>query len=177
MSASHPRYLWWNGKRVAWEGATVHVTQLGWATVPAIFEGIMSYWNDAEEELFVFRLDAHLQRFLRSQKMMRMARDYSVAQLTEAIADLLRANECRQDTYVYPLAFLGTWVSLALFIRAYKLHRSGSAEEKGDPPPPPLPGRDEEQLGEAHKSVINPFAVKAGDDSKDRAQGKRQRSR
>ena len=107
MSASHPRYLWWNGKRVAWEGATVHVTQLGWATVPAIFEGIMSYWNDAEEELFVFRLDAHLQRFLRSQKMMRMARDYSVAQLTEVIADLLRANECRQDTYVYPLAFLG----------------------------------------------------------------------
>jgi len=85
VSASHPRYLWWNGKRVAWEGATVHVTQLGWATVPAIFEGIMSYWNDAEEELFVFRLDAHLQRFLRSQKMMRMARDYSVAQLTEVL--------------------------------------------------------------------------------------------
>src|SRR5947209_4425033 len=43
----------------------------------------------------------------------------------------------------FPLAFLGTWVSLALFIRAYKLHRSGSAEEKGDPPPPPVSSRDE----------------------------------
>ena len=43
----------------------------------------------------------------------------------------------------FPLAFVGTWVSLALFIRAYKLHKSGGEEGKGDPPPPPAPGRDE----------------------------------
>jgi cardiolipin synthase len=45
----------------------------------------------------------------------------------------------------YPLAFVGTWVALALFIRAYKLHRGArdaAAKEKereqehGDPPPP-----------------------------------------
>jgi cardiolipin synthase len=45
----------------------------------------------------------------------------------------------------YPLAFVGTWVSLALFIRAYKLKKGASAaagKAKGDPPPPPAPGRD-----------------------------------
>jgi cardiolipin synthase len=53
----------------------------------------------------------------------------------------------------YPLAFIGTWVSLALFMRAYKLHRRARAEsekerekekarERGDPPPPPAPGRE-----------------------------------
>jgi cardiolipin synthase len=47
----------------------------------------------------------------------------------------------------YPLAFFGTWVALALFIRAYKLHQSGDpdergGEEKGDPPPPPAPARE-----------------------------------
>ena len=51
----------------------------------------------------------------------------------------------------YPLAFVGTWVALALFIRAYKLHKRARAasgkgkdneKERGDPPPPPAPGRD-----------------------------------
>lgn len=107
MTAAHPRYLWWNGRRTPWEEATVHVTALGWSSVAAIFEGIMAYWNDDEEELYVFRLDAHLSRFLRSQKMMRMAWDYTAEALAGAITDLLRANECRQDTYIFPLAFLG----------------------------------------------------------------------
>jgi cardiolipin synthase len=45
----------------------------------------------------------------------------------------------------YPLAFIGTWVALALFIRAYKLRRGEGAaagKAKGDPPPPPAPGRE-----------------------------------
>ena len=49
----------------------------------------------------------------------------------------------------YPLAFIGTWVALALFIRAYKLHKSARAEskrekerERVDPPPPPALGRE-----------------------------------
>jgi cardiolipin synthase len=46
----------------------------------------------------------------------------------------------------YPLAFFGTWIALALFIRAYKLHKGGSEKkelEKGaPPPPPPAPARE-----------------------------------
>jgi cardiolipin synthase len=42
----------------------------------------------------------------------------------------------------FPLAFLGTWVALALFMRAYKLHRGGVAE-KDDQPPLPAARRDE----------------------------------
>lgn len=45
----------------------------------------------------------------------------------------------------YPLAFIGTWVALALFIRAYKLRKGQSVKrekECGDPPPPPAPGRE-----------------------------------
>lgn len=88
-----------------WEEATVHVSQMHWVAVSAIFEGIMSYWNADAEELFIFRLDAHLERFLRSQKMMRMRRDYSIEQLTDAITTLLRDNECRSDTYIFPYAY------------------------------------------------------------------------
>jgi branched-chain amino acid aminotransferase len=103
--AAHPQYLWWDGKMVPWQDATVHVTQMHWSAVSAIFEGIMAYWNDDKEELFVFRLDEHLERLLRSQKMMRMRRDYTVAQLTDAITELLRTNDHRSDTYVFPYAY------------------------------------------------------------------------
>ena len=54
--AQHPAYLWWNGERRRWEDATIHVTELGWSTVGAVFEGIRAYWNDEEGELYVFRL-------------------------------------------------------------------------------------------------------------------------
>lgn len=105
IDAAQPRFLWWDGQLVPWQEATVHITQMHWSAVSAIFEGIMAYWNEEEEELFVFRLDSHLQRFLRSQKLMRMRPDYSVQQLMEAIAGLLRANEHRSDTYVFPYAY------------------------------------------------------------------------
>jgi len=43
----------------------------------------------------------------------------------------------------YPLAFFGTWIALALFIRAYKLHRGAGAQgEKCEQPPPPAPERE-----------------------------------
>jgi cardiolipin synthase len=45
----------------------------------------------------------------------------------------------------YPLAFIGTWVALSLFIRAYKLHKGQTVaqeKERGEPPPPPAPARE-----------------------------------
>jgi cardiolipin synthase len=45
----------------------------------------------------------------------------------------------------YPLAFIGTWVALALFVRAYKLRKGAGvarARECGEPPPPPAPARE-----------------------------------
>ena len=52
----HPAYLWWNGEQRRWADATVHVTDLGWSTVGAVFEGIRGYWDEQSGELYVFRL-------------------------------------------------------------------------------------------------------------------------
>jgi cardiolipin synthase len=43
----------------------------------------------------------------------------------------------------FPLAFIGTWVAIALFIRALKLRKGAAAEEKDDAPPAPAPAREE----------------------------------
>ncbi|RIK41275.1 MAG: branched-chain amino acid transaminase [Chloroflexi bacterium] len=90
-----------------WEDATVHVTALGWSTVGAIFEGIRAYWNPDHQELYIFRLDEHMERFERSMKLMRLPVTYSMDELKRAIVDLLRANDSREDTYIRPLAYRG----------------------------------------------------------------------
>lgn len=100
-----PAFLWWNGKLVPWEQATVHLASTFWSGVTAIFEGIMSYWNEEHGELYVWQLDAHLQRLLRSQKLMRQASPYSVAQLTEGVLELIRALKAREDTYIFPYCY------------------------------------------------------------------------
>jgi branched-chain amino acid aminotransferase len=103
--SGHPAYLWWNGERRRWEDATIHVTELGWSTVGAVFEGIRGYWNEEAGELAIFRLREHLERLERSMKLVRLTLAYSLDELTEAILDLLRANEVREDTYIRPLAY------------------------------------------------------------------------
>ena len=105
--AEHPKHLWWNGKQTKWEDATVHVTQIGWSSVAAVFEGIRGYWNDEKEELFIFRLTDHMDRFMRSMKLMRMEPQWSRDELIEACITLARDNECERDTYIRPLAFFG----------------------------------------------------------------------
>ena len=105
MGEAHPTYLWWNGERRRWEDATVHVTDLGWSTVGAVFEGIRAYRDEQAQQLHVFRLEEHLERLARSAKLVRLPLTYSPADLTEAIVDLLRANETQEDTYIRPLVY------------------------------------------------------------------------
>lgn len=105
MTASHPTYLWWNGRQMPWEEATVHVTDLAWSTVGAVFEGIRGYWNEEQQELYVFRLREHMERLIDSMRLVRLPLDYSADELIEASLTLLRDNETREDTYIRPLAY------------------------------------------------------------------------
>jgi branched-chain amino acid aminotransferase len=106
VAGQHPTYLWLDGEQVRWEEATVHVSELGWSTVGGVFEGIKAYWSEAAGELYVFRLREHLERLHRSMRLVRLPAHQTVQELTEAITRLLRDNEVREDTYIFPMAFL-----------------------------------------------------------------------
>ncbi len=106
-SQGHPKYLWRSGDTVEWDKATVHVSMLGWSAISAVFEGLRAYWNADREQLYVFHLAAHLKRLFQSMKIMRMTSPYSREELAQAIISLLRANGCRSDTYIQPLAYFG----------------------------------------------------------------------
>jgi len=98
-------FLWRNGSLVPWEDATIHVNAVGHASVAAIFEGIKAYWNDEDEELYVFRLTDHLRRLLASVRMVRYGFDYTLDDLQSAVFALLRKNNYRQDVYIRPYVF------------------------------------------------------------------------
>ena len=104
QATTHPEYLWWNGERRPWDECTIHVTELGWSTIGAVFEGIRAYTGD-DDELYIFRLREHLERLERSMRLVRFKLEYDLDELTDATVDLLRVNDIREDTYIRPLAY------------------------------------------------------------------------
>ena len=105
QAPTSPKYLWHNGKLLPWETATVHITNIGWTAISAVFEGIRAYWNEVEQELYIFRLEEHLRRLDNSMKIMRMIPPFSRQELKQAIIELLRGNELKEDSYIQPLAY------------------------------------------------------------------------
>ena len=107
VTGSDPSYVWMSGELVAWDDAQVHASTLGWSAISMVFEGIRGYWNAEEEQLNIFHLDLHIERLLRSMKVMRMTSPWPVDELKRAIVGLVQANEFRDDIYVQPLAYFG----------------------------------------------------------------------
>ena len=107
VTGADPKYVWMSGERVAWDDAVVHASTLGWSAISMVFEGIRGYWNAEEEQLNIFHLELHIERLLRSMKIMRMTSPWSVAELKRAIVELVQANQFRDDIYVQPLAYFG----------------------------------------------------------------------
>ena len=103
--ADHPQFVWVDGKLTPWNEATVHITQLGTSTVSLVFEGIRAYWNDTTRKLFIFRLDAHLERFAQSIRLIRMKQTIANEEIRQGVIDLLRANKYAGDVYVRPFAY------------------------------------------------------------------------
>ena len=100
-----PRFVWWQGGLVPWDEATIHVSDLGWSAVGAVFEGIRAYWNEEHHELYVFRLGEHVDRLLRSARAVRLPIAYTAEQVGGLTLELLRANEIQEDTYIFPIAY------------------------------------------------------------------------
>lgn len=99
------KLIWWNGELTPESQALMPVTHLGWSGVEGVFEGMRGYWNPAQEELYIFRLEAHMARMMRSMKLMELHCPWTQAELMAACVATLRANDCREDVYLQPLAY------------------------------------------------------------------------
>src|SRR5947209_4156022 len=70
-----------------------------------VFEGIRGYWNDETEEIYLFRVREHYERFLKNTRMLFFDIPYSADELTEITLKLVRKQSFREDVYVRPLAY------------------------------------------------------------------------
>jgi branched-chain amino acid aminotransferase len=100
-----PNYAFFRGKIVPYSEAKIGVLAHALNYGTAAFGGLRGYWNDEEEQLFVFRPHDHFRRFLQSAKLLCMEFPYSEEDLTNHLMDLLRTEGYRLDCYVRPLAF------------------------------------------------------------------------
>ena len=96
--------IWLDGKLVDWNDAQIHVLTHGLHYGYSVFEGIRCH--DTPRGPAVFRLKEHLERFLNSAKVYRMAIPYDLPTLTRASVELVRANGI-PTAYLRPIAFSG----------------------------------------------------------------------
>ena len=99
------RFIWHNGSFVPWQEAKVHVMTNALHYGTGVFEGIRAYWNS--KQLYIFRLQDHINRFFNSIKIYNFGIDFSKEQISEGIKETLRKNELRTDVYIRPLAIKG----------------------------------------------------------------------
>lgn len=96
--------IWMDGKLVPWEDAKIHVLTHGLHYGMAVFEGIRAFHTP--KGTAIFRLDAHLERFMNSAKIYRMELGYSLKEIAKACVELVRNNPAK-ECYIRPIAFTG----------------------------------------------------------------------
>ncbi|MCB0200693.1 MAG: branched-chain amino acid transaminase [Caldilineae bacterium] len=99
------KYAFFEGQIVPIEQAQVSVMTHALHYGTACFGGIRAYWNDEAEQLYVFRIEDHIERFLTSARLLLMNVAHSPEKLRATVLDLLRCEGFRADTYVRPLAY------------------------------------------------------------------------
>ena len=99
------QYIWFNGKLVPWEKATVHVLSHALHYGSSVFEGLRAY--ETHRGVAIFRLRDHSRRLLDSAKIYRMSMPFTVGQIDDACRAVIAANGLAKGAYIRPVAFRG----------------------------------------------------------------------
>ncbi len=97
--------LWLDGKMLDWKDGTTHVLTHTLHYGVGVFEGIRCY-KTTDGKSAVFRLPEHVRRLRHSAHAVFLKVPYSDEQISQAILDVLAANELA-EAYIRPLVFLG----------------------------------------------------------------------
>jgi branched-chain amino acid aminotransferase len=94
-----------DGRFVDDEQATISVRSRALNYGLGCFGGIRGYLADDGEEVFVFRLDAHVERLAESAKILCLRLPADVPAICDLLVDLIRRNEVHYDVYVRPMVY------------------------------------------------------------------------
>ena len=99
------QFIWFNGKLVPWEKATVHVLAHALHYGSSVFEGVRAY--ETPRGVAIFRLRDHTRRLFDSAKIYRITMPFSPEQINDACHQVIAANALKRGAYIRPIAFRG----------------------------------------------------------------------
>ncbi len=102
---SDTNFVFLNGDYNPYEETKLPVRTHAFLYGTSIFEGIRGYWNEEENQLYVFRMKEHFERLHRSSKIMIMDPKYSIKEMCEITKKLLKMNAHKTDTYIRPTLY------------------------------------------------------------------------
>jgi len=101
-----PSFAYFEGKIVPIEDAKISIMTHAFNYGTAAFGGVRAYWNDADQELYIFRPLDHFKRLLDSAKLLLMDLPYTPQSMLDILLNLLRKENYRnQDIYIRPLVY------------------------------------------------------------------------
>ena len=108
------RRIWFKGEILNVNDAKINVLAPTSQFGLNVFEGIPCYWNENEQQLYAFRLAEHYQRLVKSARLLQIDCPYSTDDLTNALIDVIKANEYTENLSVRQTLFVdgfGSWGS------------------------------------------------------------------
>jgi branched-chain amino acid aminotransferase len=104
MSDNLKMYI--NGRIVAYEDCKIHAFANVVKYGTGLFEGIRGYWNEKDEQLYIFKLDEHIERLMFGMKALQFEHSLTKKELADSIIEVSRANNIRANTHYRILAFI-----------------------------------------------------------------------
>jgi branched-chain amino acid aminotransferase len=99
------QYIWFNGKLIPWEKATVHVLSHALHYGSSVFEGVRAYQTNTG--VAIFRLIDHTKRLFDSAKIYRINIPYTHDQINDACREVVSMNGLTRGAYIRPIVFKG----------------------------------------------------------------------
>lgn len=100
-------YVFYNGKIVEEREVNISIRSKIVNYGLGCFEGIRAYWDEEGQQLYGFKLKEHYERLLQSCKALYIDIPYTVSELCDYTAELLRKNNFKTTVYIRPLAYKG----------------------------------------------------------------------
>jgi branched-chain amino acid aminotransferase len=105
MPINAAKHIWYNGRLVLWEKATVHVLAHALHYGSTVFEGERAYATP--QGPVIFRLRDHTRRLFDSAKIYRIDIPYTPDEINAACKEVIVANGLTKGAYLRPFAFRG----------------------------------------------------------------------
>jgi branched-chain amino acid aminotransferase len=76
----------------------------------AVFEGIRGYWNDDDKQMYIFKLQEHVDRMFRNFSILKIGLELSREEVADIIIQLVAKNEFKEGLYIRPIGYKSAYV-------------------------------------------------------------------